>query len=268
MTTLEIKIGGVQYHPEIYNRESRLHEPGATWRAVVESCDKALWSSVVIKEDGTTVLTGYLLKREDERGRCHVSGTDTFIKVRETWITDDVETEVGQTVAYWIDTLMGYIDLEYAYPISVETQYVEPGVSIGPMSLYDALELVIRFTGLRTYVDSVGKVHFVYLIDTSRWIVPTSYLEREKIESDENARHQVSVFGMGLIKHIAVGESLGDPVTRIAVIDSPFLVSIAAALETAENALAAWNKYDDVRTIELVGAYPEYQLGDYVTENG
>ncbi len=267
MTTLEIKIGGTQYHPEIYNRESHLFEPGATWRAAVESCDKVLWSSVVIKEDDTIVLTGYLLKREYKRGRCHVSGTDTFIKVRETWIVEEIETEIGQTVAYWIDTLMGHTDLEYIYHWSASEQYVEPRVSIGPMSIYDALELVIRYTGLYMWVDEDGKVHFGYLVDTVRGVIP-SYLEREKIESDEITRHQVSVFGMGPIRSIEVGNMLGDPVKRIAVIDSPFLTSVAAAETTAVNALAAWNKHGDVRTVELVGAYPEYQLGDYVTENG
>ncbi len=269
MTTLEIAIGGTEYHPEVYNRESHLFQPGAVWRAVVESCDKALWSSAVIKEDGVTVLTGYLLKRDDERGRCHISGMDTFVKVKEAWLVEeDIETEAGQTVAYWIDFIMGYIDLEYTYPWSLNETYVEPNVSLSPLSLYNALELVMRFAGLYTWVNRSGKVHFGYIVNTVRGTIPSGYLSREKREHDEITRHQVSVFGMGGIVGIAEGDMLGDPVKRIAVIESPFISSVADAELTAENALAVWNKHDDVRTIELTGAYPDYQLGDMVTENG
>lgn len=268
-TGLEVIVGSTTYQPEIYDRESHLFEPGAVWRAVVESCDKALWSSVVIKENGTTVLTGYLLKRIDERGRCHISGMDTFVKVKSAWITEqDIETEIGQTVAYWIDFIMNYTDLEYIYPISAHDQYVEPHVSLSPLSLYDALQLVVRFAGLYIWVSSNGKVNFGHIIDEVRGTLPSGYLSREKREHDEIARHQVSVFGMGGIVGIAEGDMLGDPVKRIAVIESPFIGSVSDAELTAENALAVWNKHDDVRTVELPGVYADYQLTDIVTENG
>lgn len=265
----ELIIGGNSYEFESMSREAHLVAPCGTWRARVGSCPESLWSDVTIKEGGETVLTGYMLSKTDDResGLINVSGTDTYTMVKETFLDEEEITSSGSSVGNYIDYLMLKTGLNYSYPATAATQGVEPDIQIGPGSVHDAITNIIRYAALYVWVEPDGEVVFGTITNESQHIVP-DFISHEKEIGDEYTRHTIKVFGYGTAVGIAEGDMLGDPVERIGVIDSPFIMTNYDAEQVAIAALATYNEHDDVRTVVLPGDYGSWKIPEMVTDDG
>jgi hypothetical protein len=220
---------------------------------------------VTIYEGGSKVLTGYMLARHSLRGKVEVTGQDTYVRVVETHLDEDEVTTSGSSVGNYIDYIMGMTGVSYQYDEFASTQGVEEGVQIGPGSAHNALLAITRFSGLFTWVDADGVVHFNTISGPTAHNLSASFMEHEEIDDDELTRHTIKVWGFGNIFGSSSGSMLGDPVERIGVIECPYLTADYDAESVALYALSLYNKHGDIRTIKYAGAYPQYKVPDIVT---
>lgn len=262
-----ITINGTDYTPSQYTRDVHLYEPGASWSALLTECPENAWSSTVIKENGTTVLTGYMLTRSFKRGGVMVNGSDTYVKVRDYFIDHEVITEYGQDVAYWINTIMGLVGVDYTYELTNSERLVYPTIHLGPSSAHDALKNVIKHSGFYTWVNPNGRVEFGPLSISGATVID-EYVMHEQHVHDEQTRHTIKIWGIGSAFGKAVGSTLGDPMERIAGASSLVLTSSAVAQALAEEALERYDSHDDERTMVLVDHYADLAVPDPVNDNG
>jgi len=204
---------------------------------------------VVLFENGTKVMTGYVVKtiKDAVEGTHIIEIHDTYHRVSMTFIEDKITTGydendqpiVGydpQSTAYWIGYLCGLAGISYA--IDSGASYLVPaGVQFGLRTVHESLLDVLAYSSQACYVDANGTLRFLRV---TRNIASRTFTECTEINDstgDEMTRNVIKVFGyQGVTNRIfAVDSSSVEGVVpdRVAAVGSPMIQTDAEASRVA-----------------------------------
>lgn len=144
---VQLLIGGVDVGDYLNSveRTEDLCMPGQQWSARLDlNCPETVepWSTAVIKEDGDTVLTGYVSGVSDQFNASSpykiVTGVDTWKRATDCWNTETYITGVGDTVGGLIARFLDMAGLSYSLGA-----YESPDVPVGLMISYQPVSEIV-----------------------------------------------------------------------------------------------------------------------------
>lgn len=144
---VQLLIGGVDVGDYLNSveRTEDLCMPGQQWSARLDlNCPETVepWSTAVIKEDGNTVLTGYVSGVSDQFNASSpykiVTGVDTWKRATDCWNTETYITGEGDTVGALIARFLDMAGLSYSLGA-----YESPDVPVGLMISYQPVSEII-----------------------------------------------------------------------------------------------------------------------------
>lgn len=144
---VQLLIGGVDVGDYLNSveRTEDLCVPGQQWSARLDlDCPETVepWSTAVIKEDGDTVLTGYVSTVSDQFNASSpykiVAGVDTWKRATDCWNTETYITGAGDTVGALIARFLDMAGLSYTLGA-----YDSPDVPVGLMISYQPVSEIV-----------------------------------------------------------------------------------------------------------------------------
>lgn len=265
------------------NRQWHICSPSQTGTIILSpdfpnSVDVA--QQVVWYEEGTKVLTGYVIKSTRTRPSYEwaVEVQDTYTRVMNTFLYDrltvgfdandqPIKGYSPQPVSYWIGYICGLAGISYS--IDSDASYLVPiGTQIGLRSAHDSLMDVQAYNTLISYVAADGTLHFTRLSRGNPSKTITSAVMVSSETSDEWSRNLIKVFGYATDKSRVYSEASASIVgipdgSRASVISNPMIYTQPEADRISSYLIGELGHLSRVYYATIPGD-PTYRVGQTV----
>ena len=269
-----VTIGGNSMSGSIVSvtREHSLNNVGQTFSVVLDELPVAIdpWDEVVITEQGTTVLTGYVGGVTVERAppQVVVTGQDTWKRALDLFVDDNLYTH-NESVAFWIAYVCGLAGLSYSLASPGGDLLVGEEVPLGLRPVSDVLFTLAARAQWNILVLGDGTVEFnaLELGDAEHDL--TDFEEGEYEVGDRDTRTEAKVWGWDeqpespggsmLYQDTRVVDGVGEG--RVMVFANPMIDTLSEAQDMATAALNHFGNLDEISRVDLPGD-PTRVVGD------
>lgn len=262
--TVTINGADVSSYVLSIKRDSRLCRTGQTCEIEMNANfphgSYSPYNTLVITEQGTTVLTGYVSSIQPSRSpaKVLVTGKDSFKRCDDYFLPDQLLSN-NETVSYWIDYLCTQAGVSYSILPSATGGSTSVGkdMPFGYRTVGDALYELCKFIGWQIMVNPSGVLEFARLGGQITVDIGMESAQGADInKTDADVRNVVKVFGftpngerLAVIKTRSVSGITND---RIGVWTDPNISTISFATDVANAGLdqyAAINKTGHIDTV-------------------
>lgn len=229
------------------------------------------YNTVIIYEEGTKVLTGYVttVTKSAPEVSIRVDGQDVYKKAADYFVPTLYTTQAGQRVRHWVEFLLDLVGLTASFP-SGSGPFVAEGEEIGLDTISNLIEPLIQYAGWYGKVDADGNIYFSTLSKDSVGTVDT-LITFNGDKSYDKTRNLVHVHG-------GVDTSLNQfrpifakarvnlaflPVDQTVVIGNHLIGSQSDARSLAKKVVNELGKPTYVKTIQIIGT-PDLAAGEYI----
>jgi len=148
-------------------------------------------------------MTGYVINIIKERSEVNwrLEVTDTYHRVTNTFLTETITTpENAMSSKHWATQILNETGI--SYDITEEGLNVAPGVELGLRTAHEALFDICTYSSWYAYPNPVGTLHVGPLTTgtvpiTHTFTTGTNLKEFERVQSDEQTRNVIKVYGAG-----------------------------------------------------------------------
>jgi hypothetical protein len=249
-------------------RTEKLCSPGQAWLiSLTRNCPYTIlpWHQIVLREEGTKVLTGYVSAVSDEfskKPHLVVEGIDTWKRATDYWITAEYETS-GDDILGLIAYFLNMCGLDYS--INGEWWIPMPdGLVIPIQPISEILTKLAAAVNLFYRIDEDGVVQVGDVVndggsgpDISTGV---NLLNFDLIESDYRARNKVIVWGPNDYAVVRMDEDWA-VVDHTMVYANPYIPN---ANTLANSFLQSLHTLERVKTCEVLHD-PDRRVGQKVS---
>ncbi len=267
----EVLIGGVDYAAYVLSLErvETFNQPGATISLVMSAAFPFTsidpWDTLVVSEQGTLTLTGFVEHITASRSPAQViiKGRDTYKRALDWTAGENVTTPATvTTLGYWVGYFCGLCGLGYAIDTVLGSAIpFNSGVPFGITSVAEILTTLASLAEWQMTVTADGVLHFAAHArpTTADWDASATDLSFEHDRNDTDTRNRVLVWGLndpgtnGSVTYSASRTVVGVAGTRNMVYASPHIVTLAQAASLGEAALDQFASLENVLATDAIG---------------